>query len=38
VAALSAFVIVLLLLSLAAMYLIARRFGDPSTSFRVLKG
>ncbi len=38
VAALSAFVILLLLLCLAGMYLVARRFGDPASSFRVLKG
>lgn len=38
VAALSAFVILLLLLMLGAMYLIARRFGDPASSFRVLRG
>ncbi|MCB6179941.1 ABC transporter permease [Rhodobacter sp. Har01] len=38
VAALSAFVILLLLVLLAAMYLIARRFGDPASSFRVLRG
>lgn len=38
VAALSAFVILLLLLMLAGMYLIARRFGDPASSFRVLRG
>ena len=38
VAALSAFVILLLLLMLGAMYLIARRFGDPASLFRVLRG
>lgn len=38
VAALSAFVILLLLLLLGAMYLIARRFGDPSSSVSVLRG
>ncbi|MFE3839300.1 ABC transporter permease [Pseudogemmobacter sonorensis] len=38
VAALSAFVIGLLLLLLALMYLIVRRFGDPSGSFRVQRG
>ncbi len=38
VAALSAFVILLLLALLGGMYLIARRFGDPSSSISVLKG
>lgn len=38
VAALSAFVILLLLLLVAGMYLIARRFGDPSSSFRAVQG
>ncbi len=38
VAALSAFVILLLMLLLGLMYLIARRFGDPASSFRVLRG
>lgn len=38
VAALSAFVILLLFLMLGGMYLIARRFGDPASSFRVLRG
>lgn len=38
VAALSAFVILLLLALLALMYLIARRFGDLSSTLRVLKG
>ena len=35
---LGSFVILLLLLMLGAMYLIARRFGDPASSFRVLRG
>ncbi|MBP1807508.1 ABC transporter permease [Rubellimicrobium aerolatum] len=38
VAALSTFVILLLLALLGAMMLVARRFGDLSSSFRVLKG
>lgn len=37
VAALSAFVILLLLVLLALMYLVARRFGDMSSAFRVLR-
>lgn len=37
VAALSAFVILLLLIMLAGMYLVARRFGDMSSVFRVLR-
>lgn len=38
VAALSTFIIVLLVMMLAVMLLIARRFGDLSSTFRVLKG
>lgn len=38
VAALSAFVILLLLLLLGLMYLLVRRFGDLSSSFRVVRG
>lgn len=37
VAALSAFVILMLLLLLAVLYMLARRFGDISSTFRVLK-